>query len=80
MTFTQRRRSILLGWFVAVLGTFGTRIAVAGLPLSVTETASWLALLMLPALTFVSVFRGAPPPTIAEVIYAADHSGDRTSK
>ena len=61
------------GWFMAVILTVAVRTAI-GLPPSFIEGIAALAVALAPALMVMTVFRGAPPQTIAEVLYDADHA------
>ena len=61
------------GWFMAVVLTVAVRTAI-GLPPSFVEGVAALAIAVAPALMVMTVFRGAPPQTIAEVLYDAEHA------
>jgi len=61
------------GWFMAVILTVAVRTAI-GLPPSFVEAIAALAVALAPALMVMTVFRGAPPQTIAEVLYDAEHA------
>jgi hypothetical protein len=61
------------GWFMAVILTVAVRTAI-GLPPSFVEAIAALAIALAPALMVMTVFRGAPPQTIAEVLYDAEHT------
>jgi hypothetical protein len=58
---------------MAVILTVAVRTAL-GLPPSVVEGVLALAIALAPALMVMTVFRGAPPQTIAEVLYDAEHA------
>jgi hypothetical protein len=55
-------------WFIAILGSLGARVALAAGPLALTESAVWLLLIALPAMTLIFDVRG-PSPTIAQILY-----------
>jgi hypothetical protein len=64
--------AVMAGWITAVAASFATRLALgAGAP-SMTEGLAWALLTLVPASVLWLVFRGAPPPTIAEVLYDAE--------
>jgi len=65
------------GWFMAVILTVAVRTAL-GLPPSFVEAMGALAIALAPALMVMTVFRGAPPQTIAEVLYDAEHTRSLT--
>ena len=58
---------------MAVILTVAVRTAI-GLPPSFIEGIAALAVALAPALMVMTVFRGAPPQTIAEVLYDAEHA------
>ncbi len=73
--YLSRRRLIAM-WFAAV-----AMMVAASLVGGMTATpGTWTMLLLIslapPALAFV-VWRGAPPPTVAEVLYAVRQPDDR---
>jgi hypothetical protein len=61
------------GWFMAVILTVAVRTAI-GLPPSFIEGMAALAIALAPALMVMTVFRGAPPQTVAEILYDAEHT------
>ena len=61
------------GWFVAVILTVAVRTAI-GLPPSFIEGMAAFAIALAPALMVMTVFRGAPPQTVAEILYDAEHT------
>jgi hypothetical protein len=67
------------GWFMAVILTVAVRTAI-GLPPSFVEAVAALAIALAPALMVMTVFRGAPPQTIAEVLYDAEHTRNLSGK
>ena len=58
---------------MAVAATLGAR-AVLGLSPSLVEFLVALGVAVVPALMIMVVFRGAPPQTIAEVLYDAERT------
>jgi hypothetical protein len=71
----------LAGWSALVLGSLSVRVTTAAGPLSWPEVLAWVALMGFPAITLLGAFRGAPPPTIAQILYDTEHpagGSDRT--
>ena len=58
---------------MAVILTVAVRTAI-GLPPSFIEGMAALAIALAPALMVMTVFRGAPPQTVAEILYDAEHT------
>jgi hypothetical protein len=66
------RSTVMAGWVSAMAISLSTRLALgAGAP-SITEGLAWMLLTVVPASVLWMVFRGAPPPTVAEVLYDAE--------
>lgn len=60
----------IAGWFVTLLGVLGLGAAL-GVPFTFVQALGLLLLACLPPFVLVTVFRGAPPNTIAQVLYNA---------
>ena len=73
MSLTRFHFMALGGWFMAIVLTLSVRAAL-GLPPSIAEAAAALAVALAPAFMILTVFRGAPPQTVAEVLYDAEHT------
>jgi hypothetical protein len=73
VSLTRFHFMALGGWFMAVVVALGVRAAL-GVPPSLLEALGGLAIALAPALMVLTVFRGAPPQTIAEVLYDAEHA------
>ena len=58
---------------MAVVLTVAVRTTL-GLPPSVWEVVAAFGVALAPALLVLTVFRGAPPQTVAEVLYDAEHT------
>ena len=63
------------GWLMAVTLTMIVRTTL-GVPPSVWEAIAAFSVAVAPALLVLTVFRGAPPQTIAEVLYDAEHTAN----
>jgi hypothetical protein len=72
--------TVIVGWLAAVAGLLGARIAFGSAPVSATEAIVWLLVGSVPATIFLFTFRGAPPPTIAQVLYDAEQRPDATAQ
>lgn len=73
MSLTRFHLVVIGGWFMAVALTLVAR-TMFGLSLSLVEASMAFGVAVLPALILLTVFRGAPPPTIAEVLYDVEHT------
>lgn len=72
MSLNKSHALIQAGWLVAVAATFASSIAL-GMPLTLAQGIGWLLLGFVPVFIMKAVFRGAPPPTISEVLYQTEH-------
>jgi len=65
------RRILGSAWVVALVAVAGI-LALSGVPITAGTSALWLAACVAPPAVMLMVWRGAPPPTMAEILYAAD--------
>ena len=65
-------RARLAGAWCAVLVVIGSLGVAAGAPVSTGNFGLWLAACLVPPSVMLVAWRGAPPLTIAEVMYAAN--------
>jgi hypothetical protein len=70
--FRATNRKILVGAWVAVLVAVAAAGALSGVPLTVGVTVLWFAACVVPPAVMLVVWRGAPPPTMAEILYSVD--------
>jgi len=71
-------RNLLVGlWFAAVAVIIAT-VIVTGVHVGVATTALLIALSVVPPGIMLALWPAAPPPTVAEILYAANTRGDRT--
>lgn len=75
MSLTRMHVIATAAWLVLVTGTLGFRMATSGAP-ALGESLGWLLVGTLPVLVLLRVFRGAPPETVAQVLYNTEHAGD----
>jgi hypothetical protein len=65
-------RNRLVGfWFAAVTVIIASVVAM-GVNVAVSTTAFLLTLSLVPPAILLLVWRGAPPPTVGEILYAAN--------
>ena len=64
------------GWAIVVLASLATRAALFTSPVSLTESLAWVFVGCVPSAVFLVVFRGAPSPTIAQVLYSTEHQDE----
>ena len=58
-------------WFAFVVLSSAAGLAL-GLPVSAAGSLSALALALVPPLVFLTIFRGAPPKSIGQVLYTEE--------
>ncbi len=74
MSTNRLRVVVVAGWFAALIAMLGAGVAL-GVPATLTQTVEVFLVGCIPAMVLLKVFRGAPPPTVAQVLYDADHTG-----
>lgn len=81
MSLTRFHVTALTGWFGTMAVLLAIRLAL-GPPTSIADGLGLLLLGVLPAAIFLTVFRGAPPPTVAEVLYDTEQAArpNRTAR
>jgi hypothetical protein len=70
--FRALNRWILVGAWVAVLVAAAGAGALSGVSLTVGVTVLWFAACVVPPAVMLMVWRGAPPPTMAEILHSVD--------
>ena len=70
------RPQVIAAWFIGIAIVTLASIGLGGAATPGTWALLFLISLLPPALSFV-VWQGAPPPTVAEVLYAARHQDGR---
>ena len=74
------KKSLILsttGWFVAVATSLAIRITIGAQSASMAEAVTWLAVACVPPVVLFVIFRGAPPPTIGEILYDTERRADK---
>ena len=64
-------RVLVCAWVALLIAVAGAA-AVSGLPITAGLGGLWLAACVVPPAVMLLVWRGAPPPTMAEILYAVD--------
>ena len=70
--FRSFTRSTVIGLWLAALVVMAAVGVFSGVPLTLDNGALWLLACLAPPTVMLMVWRGAPPPTVAEILYAAD--------
>jgi hypothetical protein len=65
-------RTRLIGAWCAAVVVIGACGVVAGIPVTVSFATLLLAIGLMPPAILLLLWRGAPPPTIAELLYSVD--------
>jgi F0F1-type ATP synthase assembly protein I len=64
-------RTLVIAWVALLIAVAGTA-AVSGVSITAGISALWLAACVVPPAVMLMVWRGAPPPTTAEILHAVD--------
>jgi hypothetical protein len=70
--FRSTSRRIVSSAWVVTLVAVAAVATLSGVPVTASTGALWLAACVVPPTVMLMVWRGAPPPTMAEILYAAD--------
>jgi hypothetical protein len=65
-------RARVAGAWCAALLVIGALSVVAGAPVSISNVELWLVACLVPPSVMMLMWRGAPPRTVAEVLYAVN--------
>ena len=60
-------------WFAAIIVIFACSVVVGGAAMTISAAELWLVACFAPPAVMLLVWRGAPPPMVAELLYAADN-------
>ncbi len=70
--FRSMNRRVTIGvWFALLVAVAGIGL-LSGVPITMRSGAFWFLVSSVPPAIMLIVWRGAPPLTVAEVIYAVD--------
>jgi len=70
-------RTRLVGFWFAAVAIVAALVAAAGVPVSFSTTALLLTMCLVPPAILLFVWRGAPPPTVGELLYTVDDQKGR---
>ena len=65
------RRTVIGVWLSVLLAAAGAG-ALSGVSITIGINALWLVACVVPPAVMLMVWRGAPPPTMAEILHAVD--------
>ena len=65
------RRTVIGVWLAVLLAAAGAG-ALSGVSITIGISALWLVACVVPPAVMLMVWRGAPPPTVAEILQAVD--------
>ena len=71
--FRSTSRRVTIGVWFALLATAAAAGLLSGAPITMGSAAFWFFVCSVPPAIMLMLWRDAPPPTVAEVIYAVDH-------
>ena len=71
MSRAINRRTVIWVWF-AVLVAMASAGALSGVSITIGISALWLVVCVVPPAVMLMVWRGAPLPTVAEILHAVD--------
>ena len=65
------RRTVISVWLVVLVAAAGVA-ALSGVSITFSISALWFVACVVPPVVMLMVWRGAPPPTVAEILHAVD--------
>jgi hypothetical protein len=65
------RRTVIGVWLALLVAVAGAGV-ISGVSITVSTSVLWLAACVVPPAVLLIVWRGAPPPTVAEILHAVD--------
>jgi len=69
MSRSINRRTVIAVWFAVLVAVAGAG-GLSGVSISVGTIALWFVACVMPSAVMLMIWRGAPPPTVAEVLHA----------
>ena len=75
----SRTRTRLVGFWFAAVAVIIAWVVATGVNIAISTAALLLTLCLVPPAIMLLVFRGAPPPTVAELMYAVDNQKEGRS-
>ena len=71
MVQSLNRFNVIGAWLALAIAAAGVG-AISGVAITISVSALWLVACGVPPVVMLMVWRGVPPPTVAEVLYATD--------
>ena len=65
------RRAVIGVWFAVLVAVAGAG-ALSGVSITIGISALWFLACVVPPAVMLMLWRGAPPPTVAEILHAVD--------
>jgi hypothetical protein len=78
--FESIERQTAIAVWLAALVTIAGIGALSGVSITVGASMLWLAACVVPPAVTLMVWRGAPPPTVAEILHSVDRRDDRAAR
>jgi hypothetical protein len=70
--FRSLNRPAIVGVWVSAFVAVAGIAALSGVPITTASTILWVAACIVPPAVMLLVWRGAPPPTVAEILHTVD--------
>jgi hypothetical protein len=71
MSRSINRRTVIGVWFAVLVAVAGAG-ALSGVSITIGISALWFVACVVPPAVMLMVWRGAPPPTVAEILHAVN--------
>ena len=71
MSRSINRRTVIGVWLAVLVAVAGAG-ALSGMSITIGTSVLWLFACVVPPAVMLMVWRGAPPPTVAEILHAVD--------
>lgn len=71
MSRSVNRRTVIGVWLAVLLAVAGAG-ALSGASITIGTSALWFVTCVVPPAVMLMMWRGAPPPTVAEILHAVD--------
>lgn len=70
--FTSKRRNTVAGVWCALFVAVAVAAVLSGVSITIPRSVLWLVACVVPPTVLLMVWRGGPPPTVAEILYAVE--------
>ena len=71
MSSSINRRTVIGVWLAVLMAVAGAG-ALSGVSITIGTSAFWFVACVVPPVVMLMVWRGAPSPTVAEILHAVD--------